>query len=309
MQLTGDCPPVPSDPGFDGAVSVLEHRRTSGGPASKPVVRPLLAGDLDAVRALIDADPVANAFLDTRIHSADPWRIGGDVLVYESDGQVRSAVYSGSNLVPLATDPASRLAFAQRLGSSPRRSSSIVGPREEVLDLWRWLEPHWKRARAVRDRQPLMAIDHDPLILPDPRVRLVDVDELDTVLPACIDMFTEEIGISPLAGGGGAGYRARVLDIVRARHAFAIIDADGVVFKAEVGIAADRVCQVQGVWVRPSLRGRGIAAPAMAAVVAAARAQIAPVVSLYVNDFNTAARKAYRRVGFAEIGSFATVLF
>lgn len=31
--------------------------------------------------------------------------------------------------------------------------------------------------------------------------------------------------------------------------------------------------------------------------------------SLYVNDYNTAARKAYRAVGFREVGSFATVLF
>ena len=269
----------------------------------------MLAGDVEAVRALIDIDPVANAFLDTRIRSADPWRIGGDVFVYEADGRIRSAIYSGANLVPLATDPASRLAFAQRLAGSPRRCSSIVGPSQEVADLWRWLQPHWKHAREVRDRQPLMAIDHDAVVVPDRRVRLVDPDELDTLLPACIEMFTEEIGVSPTASGGGASYRARVLDIVRARHAFAVMDADGVVFKAEVGIAAERVCQVQGVWVRPSLRGRGIAAPAMAAVVNAARAQIAPVVSLYVNDFNTAARKAYLRVGFREVGSFTTVLF
>jgi len=33
------------------------------------------------------------------------------------------------------------------------------------------------------------------------------------------------------------------------------------------------------------------------------------VVSLYVNDFNTPARAAYRRVGFAEVGTFMSVLF
>jgi predicted GNAT family acetyltransferase len=33
------------------------------------------------------------------------------------------------------------------------------------------------------------------------------------------------------------------------------------------------------------------------------------VVSLYVNDFNTAARAAYRRVGFDEVGQYASVLF
>jgi predicted GNAT family acetyltransferase len=46
----------------------------------------------------------------------------------------------------------------------------------------------------------------------------------------------------------------------------------------------------------------------MAAVVEQVRAEIAPVVTLYVNDFNTPARATYARVGFTEIGSFATVL-
>jgi predicted GNAT family acetyltransferase len=32
-------------------------------------------------------------------------------------------------------------------------------------------------------------------------------------------------------------------------------------------------------------------------------------VSLYVNDFNRPARAAYGRVGFAEVGSFMSVLF
>jgi len=61
--------------------------------------------------------------------------------------------------------------------------------------------------------------------------------------------------------------------------------------------------------VPPQLRGRGLAGRGMAAVVAFARHTLAPVVSLYVNDFNTPARAAYRRVGFAEVGTFMSVLF
>jgi predicted GNAT family acetyltransferase len=47
----------------------------------------------------------------------------------------------------------------------------------------------------------------------------------------------------------------------------------------------------------------------MAALVTEALSSIAPVVSLYVNDFNAPARAAYRRVGFTESGTFMSVLF
>ena len=58
----------------------------------------------------------------------------------------------------------------------------------------------------------------------------------------------------------------------------------------------------------PHARGRGHAIRGMAAVVQAALG-IAPIVTLYVNDFNTPARAAYRRVGFTESGTFMSVLF
>jgi len=63
------------------------------------------------------------------------------------------------------------------------------------------------------------------------------------------------------------------------------------------------------VWVRPGRRGQGLAAPGMAAVVNAARESIAPIVSLYVNDFNAPGRATYRRAGFVETGVFMSVLF
>jgi len=48
-----------------------------------------------------------------------------------------------------------------------------------------------------------------------------------------------------------------------------VISSNGgsqVMFKAEIGAVTPQACQVQGVWVRPELRGRGLAVAGMAAV-------------------------------------------
>jgi hypothetical protein len=66
---------------------------------------------------------------------------------------------------------------------------------------------------------------------------------------------------------------------------------------------------VQGVWVDPAMRGNGLSVHGMAALVEEALRTIAPTVTLYVNDYNAAARAAYRRVGFTDVGTFMSVLF
>lgn len=272
------------------------------------VVRPVAVADEGQVLDLLRRDPVAHCFVAARVSRPDPWR--GDLLAYVEDGRVRSLLYVGANLVPVETSPQARAAFADHLRPRGRRCSSFVGPADEVLDLWRLLEPAWGPARAVRARQLVMAIDHAPRATADTDVTLVRADQLDTLLPASIAMFTEEVGVSPVAGGLGSAYRSRVAELIAEGRAFARIDVSGrVVFKAEVGAVAGDVCQVQGVWVDPALRGRGHGVAGMAAVVSLARASIASTVSLYVNDYNTAARKAYLRTGFREVAEFATVLF
>ena len=127
-------------------------------------------------------------------------------------------------------------------------------------------------------------------------------------MPACVAMFTEEVGVSPMAGDGGAAYRARVSELIRAGRAFARIENGRVIFKAEIGSVTPHACQVQGVWVDPERRGRAWPRPAWPSVVREAQRSIAPVVSLYVNDFNAPARAAYRRTGFAQVGTFMSVL-
>jgi uncharacterized protein len=267
--------------------------------------------DLDQVLEICDRDAVANVFVSSRVRSAgvDPGRLGAQLWGYVESGKVMSLCYSGANLVPVAATPAAVAAFAERARLQGRRCSSVVGPAEAVQELWSLLAPYWGRPREIRSAQPLMAISSDPLVPPDPLVRLVRPDELNTLLPASVAMFTEEVGVSPVGPDGGAAYRARVSELIRAGRSYARIEDGLVVFKAEIGAVTPLACQVQGVWVPPELRGRGHASRGMAAVVAHALRQVAPVVSLYVNDFNIPARAAYRRVGFSEAGTFMSVLF
>jgi uncharacterized protein len=274
-------------------------------------LRLLTDRDRDAVIALCDSDPVVNVFVSSRVREAglDPSRLGAQVWGYAPAGELTSACYLGANLVPIAATPAAVTAFAGRARVFGRRCSSIVGLAAAVLPLWELLEPYWGQPREMRAAQPVMAISGPPRVKPDPLVRRVRPNELTTLLPASVAMFTEEVGVSPVGSDGGHAYRARVRELIEAGRAFARIEHGQVVFKAEIGSVTPHACQVQGVWVRPDLRGQGLAAAGMAAVVEQARRSVAPVVSLYVNDYNLPARAAYRRAGFTEVSTFASVLF
>ncbi|MFJ7497740.1 GNAT family N-acetyltransferase [Streptomyces sp. NPDC097727] len=279
---------------------------------TQTTTRVLEPSDLGAALAILESEPVANAFVTSRVQIAglDPWRLGGEMWGWYADGRLRSLCYSGANLVPICATPEAVRAFADRARRVGRRCSSIVGPAEPTTQLWRLLEPGWGPAREVRAHQPLMVTESPSAeVTPDPLVRRIRKDEMDVLMPACVAMFTEEVGISPLAGDGGLLYQARVAELIGAGRSFARIEDGRVVFKAEIGAATAQACQIQGVWVAPERRGRGLSETGMAAVLRYALADVAPVVSLYVNDYNTPARKAYTRVGFREVGAFTSVLF
>jgi predicted GNAT family acetyltransferase len=265
----------------------------------------------EAVLEIVERDPVANVFVSSRVRTAvsAPWGLGGELWGHPAVGPLESLCYAGANLFPVEAGPEAVRAFAERGRRQRRRCSSIVGPAAAVDYLWRLLEPDWGPARDVRQNQPLMATSAPSPVPPDPAVRRVRPDELDILLPACVAMFTEEVGVSPLAGDGGALYRTRVAELVNSGRSFARIEDGAVVFKAEIGLVSPGACQVQGVWVAPGRRGERLSIGGMAAVVDHALREVAPVVSLYVNDFNLAARRSYRSAGFAEVGAFMSVLF
>ena len=146
--------------------------------------------------------------------------------------------------------------------SQCRRCATVVGPSASVEPLWRHLEPRWSPAREVRRDQPHLQIDGEPAVAPDPLVRPSEPADLEVLYPACVAMYTEEVGVSPEAGGGADTYRARVAQLVSKDWSFVRVESGRVVFKAEVAAASPHAAQVQGVYVDPARRGEGLAAAA-----------------------------------------------
>lgn len=272
-------------------------------------LRALGPDDLEIATDLTARDPHRHLFVRHRIAETGlrDVLLGGPMWGWFVDGSLDALLHTGANVVPVEADDLALDAFAARLIADRRRAASIVGPREEVVGLWNRLSGRWGSGRSLRWRQPLLLIDEDPDIEADPTVRPVAIDEVDLLYPASVAMFREEVGIDPERGASQA-YRARVAQLVARGWAFASFDEKGVVFKAEVGAAQSGVSQLQGVWIRPDLRGRDLAAPALAQVVRLVRRDVGPDVTLYVNDFNAAALATYRRVGFRRIGTFASIL-
>lgn len=274
-------------------------------------IRSLRADDLGAFLALTLRDPVLDVFAEYRARgtSLDARWLGAEMWGRFNDGVLVAACHVGANLVPVGGTVEDAVTFAERAAGKERTVSTLVGRHAHVEAMWDVLRRSWEPPRDVRWRQPHLEIGSQPQVEPDPAVRPTVAEDFGVLYPACVAMYTEEVGVSPEVAAGGEAYRARVRQLINRGWSFARIDDGELVFKAEVACATPYAAQIQGVYVAAKYRNQGHATAGVAAVVEAVRASIAPRVSLYVNEWNAPARSAYARVGFIETSRFSTIMF
>ena len=269
-------------------------------PADAPVAREVLAGD-----------PVGNVFVASRLDAGALNPTTPGMLWGWPAEHPTALLHAGANLVPVATSLDAIPAFVEAAGRR-RTCQSIVGPSWLVRPLWRALVERWgqpyEAVRDVRQHQPVMALSAGPSGPVDSRVRPITTADFDSYFAASVAMYTEEVGADPLANGSGSGYRSYCRWLVDLGRAFGIVEHGRVIFKSDIGAASGSVAQIQGVWLDPAQRGRGLSAPAVAAVTEYILAEY-HTASLYVNDFNIPAIRAYQAVGFTQVGEFATILY
>lgn len=245
--------------------------------------------------------PEVHSFLASRLAALHE-RSSSEAVVYRNNGVVEGVTYIGTNLIPSFTSRQALFATADYLKSRQMKFSSIVGESAVVFPLWELIEQSAPALRLVRQRQPLLSLREEPLLTSDPLVRVAKGDELDLVIAAGTSMFIGEVGEAPHP----SDFRARAVELISMGRTYIRRHGDQILFKADIGAIGAGALQIHGVWVAPEYRGQGIGSHGMASVVRLSK-NFAPIASLYVNDFNHAARASYKKVGFVEVGTFTSI--
>jgi predicted GNAT family acetyltransferase len=276
-------------------------------------VRPLGREDEAIALEALDRNPVRDVFIASRIlHDGALSTLGLSPLWGAFDGgRLRGLLHVGPNLVPATDDEAACEALANAAaGLYPTRM--LVGERVTVELLWSIVGSSYPAPREVRRRQFVYAVEPDQLVR-DPQAggpgiaRLAERSDEDRVLKLSAAMYTEEMGENPMARDPD-GYRRRVRMLISRGWTY-VYDVGGrLQFKMDVGCASHRTAQIQGVYVPPDLRNRGVGTAAMTACCDLAFSRH-PNLSLYVNDFNAPAIALYERIGFhREPYDFQTIM-
>ena len=252
-----------------------------------------------------------NVFADYRARTTnlEPRWLGGEVWGRFHDGELVAACHLGANLVMVeATDDDARV-FAERALTRRRSVSTIYGLQAPVRAFWDVVGTGWGRPREPRWNQPHLEIDETPAVAADPSVRrTTGPTSTCSTRPAWRCTPRRSASRPTRAGEGPLPHPGEPADLARAgRSPASRTTAWSSRPRWPTPRRTPRRCRASGC--RLTCRGQGLAAAGMAAVVEQVRRDVAPVVSLYVNGYNTPARATYARVGFRETATFATIMF
>ncbi|WP_067781300.1 GNAT family N-acetyltransferase [Actinomyces vulturis] len=287
---------------------------------------PIAATQREPLEHLCATNPYEALSLAHQLRRFDRWG-KGDVVIMGTPGNPIAGAWTTGTAMPVGLTglESSRdlYAFAKYTASRLTRRGSVMGPHDDIEILWRPLEVHGVRAREFRWNQPVLRFPEGSQwnsIRAAVRghwafqaLHAATLGHYGMVMPASCAMFEEEVGYDPQREGGG--YARHVRELLNFGRTFVVTD-DGhggmglsrVVFKADVGSLAHDMAGLTGVWTHPEMRGLGIARAAMVAVVDAIRVSMATTVTLYVNDFNTPARRLYDSLGASQVGTMSTIL-
>lgn len=190
---------------------------------------------------------------------------------------------------------------------NPQVIRVVVGERSVVDYLLRAWVPRGFRPRLHRDQ--LAFVVRDEMFRPATGIELrpAELGDLDALVEASAEMAREEAGDDPQARNPSL-FRSRIKNRLERGRDFVLTTPEGLAFKSNVAALSPFGGQVEGIFVPPAQRHRGLGLKGTSWVTGWILDR-SPRACLLVNEDNESAKKLYERLGYVRTHSSRTSFF
>ncbi|HEX8163077.1 MAG TPA: GNAT family N-acetyltransferase [Pyrinomonadaceae bacterium] len=259
---------------------------------------PLAGADAPEARAFLAERPLHTVIMSSLLRDngvESPLNRGTFYACRDERGRLEGVALIGhATLVEARTERA--LAAFARLAQGCPGTHMIMGEQELIANFWRGYSEAGQEMRlACREmlfelRCPVSVGGHVE------GLRLACLDDLELVIPVQAELAREESGVDPRESDP-EGFRRRTARRIEQGRTWVLVEGGRLAFKAEVQSETPEVIYLEGIYVAPSERRRGLGSRCLSQL---SRALLGRAVSLCLlaNEQNREARDLYRKVGF-----------
>jgi ribosomal protein S18 acetylase RimI-like enzyme len=193
--------------------------------------------------------------------------------------------------------------FAKLARAFPR-AHMIMGEKELVERFWRFYAPNREPNHRIC-REVLFEMDAQPSRCEYvANLRIARLTDISHIMPVHAAMAFEESGVQPLQADPD-GFRQRCQRRIEQGRTWILLEEDKLLFKADVISESPEVTYLEGVYVHPEYRARGLGSNCLSQLTSELLERTRSITVL-VNEQRPQALRLFRKLGFAARGCYDT---
>ncbi|HEX5706625.1 MAG TPA: GNAT family N-acetyltransferase [Pyrinomonadaceae bacterium] len=312
--MSSDFEPTPdaSEAGAGGLLLSDEGELVVSSTGAPLRVAPLRSGERAEVLAFLASSPLHNVALSGLVldNGLESFLNRGRFYSCRAEGGALEgvALIGHTVLLDARTDGAAE-AFAL-VARGRERKHLVMGEVAEVERFWNFyaagtgLRPRFTRRVMLLERRGVTAGEGEPV----KGLRPATLSDLAFVMTIQAEMATEESGTNPLESDR-LGFHVRCARRVERGRAWVCVNEGRPAFKADVLAQTPEAAYLEGIYVSPDMRGRGLGSRCLAQMCRALQRAGTKSVCLFVDERNQRAFRFYEAAGFTPVSPYLILYF
>lgn len=244
----------------NSSVSVRDNIQHWSAPIKdQGVIARLTDGEVAEVTAFLNIRPVHTVVMASFIRDngiVSELNRGTFYGYRNSRGDIEGVALLGHSTLIEARSEEAMLAFATKAKNEKVTMNLIMSEHEDALKFWQYYagssEPRLTCTELLFETSFPMLVRVCDLDL-----RTADLDEIEQIAEAHAEVTFLETGVDPMVRDR-KGFMERVARRIEMGRTFVVFDGGKLLFKADIIAEADGIVYLEGIYVAPDARGKGV---------------------------------------------------